>query len=223
MEVTNRENSGNGKSNSKEFILKLPDGVLLSIFTFTIKQVSDVSRVNLVCKRFNDLCQNEMIWRSLSNEAMAKLKFEKFNANELYWVSPFHPQVIRDQLSLREIKSILAKCKISFSDFIEKSEFCAALIEANETLLKERWFKKNGLRSYLLNREKWGKWKISYVSLEIQKSRTYITLDEITSCSWLFLFKEDAGAFQSIGVCVYYWIFLFCLYHHGVVVQKHSH
>ena len=187
---------------SDVLINKIPDSILLNILRYVI-DISNKSflNYNLVCKRFYAILEDEVIWKSAHNQCIVHLRFEKFRKDEIYWASAFPALTIRDHLSVKDMKLILNKCKIPYSHFLEKSEFSNAILtEANfAAVMKMPWRGQYNQRKYLLDKEKWGKWKISYCSLQVNKYRTKITEEELTSFSWLFLFKDNPTAFHSIA------------------------
>ena len=144
----------------------LPLEILYLVFKYL--DPKDLSTVGLVSKHFHQV-NVDSLWRQ-----HCKLKWKnKLNFDfKLFYRANF--QLCANDLSIKELKSILQDRRINFAHLIEKKEFCQEVMNSNP---------RNAV-AYS------SKWKSSYIAAEKDAKRDRLEKHELCTKRWVFRFKQ---------------------------------
>ncbi|KAJ3180316.1 hypothetical protein HDU87_002195 [Geranomyces variabilis] len=168
------EEGGGGKGPSAIFDTFPPE--LLSKI-FACLDADFLCKCSAVCKRWNVLANNDVLWKSLCQHRFTSLRHVTLDLHPR--VNYSDPRLVLT-LSIKEIKSVLARryVRVPTRGAVEKDEL-VALLKTTRPIHSPR-----GLWS--------GKWKSTYIVAELDLARTALTYQEVSTMDWQFEFTDSA-------------------------------
>jgi hypothetical protein len=157
-------------------ISTIPHEIWTNVFLYL--NAKDLWTVSLVCKHFHTIQDSPTIWRTQCFQLWRNKRIRK----EIFYRGNYAGAI--SQLSVKEIKQILASRKQYTKDLIEKQEFVDLLIKSTPVNMPVLHC---------------NKWKISYVCSVIDSYRTTITKEELCDRPWIFRFKEWGMAHPGLN------------------------
>ncbi|KAJ3158840.1 hypothetical protein HDU86_002528 [Geranomyces michiganensis] len=136
-----------------------------------------LSRCAGVCRRWNTLANDDVLWKALCEQRFASLRHTTV---DLHPRVDYSDPLLVSTLSIKEIKSVLARRYvrgIPTRGAIEKHDLIALLAST---------------RPIHSPRGRWtGKWKSTYIVAELDLARTAMTYQEVSTMDWHFEFTDS--------------------------------
>jgi hypothetical protein len=160
-------------------LLDVPDHVQTR-YMLPYLQVADLCRLACASKRLQSVAERDEVWLPRCNARWTGKA--GVSCDQIFPRAQMDEKAL-EALSTKELKLVCASLHLDTSRFLDKAEFRAAIVRARP------------LRGAApLGPSRRGKYKASYVSVELDQRRQILTDDELISIEWIFFFKRACVA-----------------------------